>query len=204
MVSLSDGVVRLRPPDLDDVPAIHAACQDPEILRWTTLPSPYLVEHATGFVIEYCAPGWASWAEHGARQGTVLVWAILAGDRLAGVIDLRLQPVGSAAVGYWLAPHARGRGVLHRALLLALAWGFDDPDGPGLDRVEWQALAGNWPSWRVAWRAGFRFEAVVRGGLVDRDVRTDSWTATITKDDRREPGAAWPATTVPAPVPPER
>jgi Acetyltransferase (GNAT) domain len=44
--TLTDGRLALRPPRLDDIPAITAACQDPEIPRWTRVPSPYTEEHA--------------------------------------------------------------------------------------------------------------------------------------------------------------
>ena len=37
---LSDGIVILRPPTLADAPSIAEACQDPDIVRWTTIPTP--------------------------------------------------------------------------------------------------------------------------------------------------------------------
>ena len=43
--------VRLRSWRPDDVGAVLAACQDPEIQRWTEVPVPYRHEHA-GFVAE--------------------------------------------------------------------------------------------------------------------------------------------------------
>ena len=43
---LRDDAVVLRPWSLDDVPAVTAACQDPEIPRWTTVPTPYAEEDA--------------------------------------------------------------------------------------------------------------------------------------------------------------
>ena len=39
----------LRPIAPDDAQAIYTACQDPAIQRWTTVPSPYLLEHAEFF-----------------------------------------------------------------------------------------------------------------------------------------------------------
>ncbi|MGH2801119.1 MAG: GNAT family N-acetyltransferase [Thermoleophilaceae bacterium] len=48
-VTLSDGEIALRPFIEDDVPAITAACQDPEIPRWTLVPSPYTEEDARAF-----------------------------------------------------------------------------------------------------------------------------------------------------------
>src|SRR4051794_11959507 len=50
----------LRPIGPDDVAAVYAACQDPEIQRWTTVPSPYLMEHAEHFAREYAPKAWAA------------------------------------------------------------------------------------------------------------------------------------------------
>jgi RimJ/RimL family protein N-acetyltransferase len=42
--------VTLRPWTLDDVPAMTAAVQDPEIPRWTEVPSPYGEDDAREFI----------------------------------------------------------------------------------------------------------------------------------------------------------
>ena len=42
----------LRPWRPDDADAVHRACQDPDIQRWTTVPRPYLREHADAFVAQ--------------------------------------------------------------------------------------------------------------------------------------------------------
>lgn len=47
---LEDGEVALRPRTEADVPAITEACQDPEIARWTQVPSPYTEEDAREFI----------------------------------------------------------------------------------------------------------------------------------------------------------
>ena len=36
----------LRAPTEDDLPAIVEACQDPELPRWTRIPTPYRIEEA--------------------------------------------------------------------------------------------------------------------------------------------------------------
>jgi RimJ/RimL family protein N-acetyltransferase len=192
-VELTDGVVTLSAPTLEDVEPIVEACQDPDVAVWTTVPSPYTREDAVAFVSEWVTEGWSQ-----DRQWT---WVIRRDGALAGMAGLSPRPPGSAEVGYWLAPAARGQGLLHRALHLVLAWGFD-PAGGGLEQVEWHCLAGNWPSWRAAWRVGFQFEGVVRLGAVQRGVRRDDWVGTLLRGDAREPRAPWPATTVPAPQPP--
>jgi RimJ/RimL family protein N-acetyltransferase len=79
-----------------------------------------------------------------------------------------------------------------RAVALVVEHGFD-PDGLGLARISWSAYVGNWPSRRVAWRAGFRVEGTIRGFAVQREgVRRDCWVGTLLRDDPREPNEPWP------------
>ena len=201
----SDGVVTLSPPTFADLDAITAACQDPHVQSWTTVPSPYLPEHARGFVT-HVTDAWASLRSRPVDELQVeATWAVREGGAatdVVGMVGLRLEGHRSAELGYWLAPHARGRGVMARAVRLALAFGFAD-DGLDLDRVTWSAFEGNWASWAVAWRCGFRFEGQVRGHCVQRGDRRDAWVGTLLRGDPREPTAPWPATTVVAPTPPE-
>jgi len=194
-VRLADDVVRLVVPTTDDVDAIEALCQDPDVQRWTTVPSPYRRADAESFVGAWVGAGWAA--------GRECTWGIRTDGVLVGMVGLRLQPERSAEVGYWLGAEARGRGLLHRSLHLVLGYAFD-PAGLDLDRVEWHCVAGNWASWRAAWRVGFTFEGAVRGASLIRGERRDDWVATLLRDDPREPRAPWPATTVRVPTaPPE-
>ena len=59
----------------EDLDALLGACQDPEIQRWTPLPSPYLPEHAELFVAA-CALRWvqglASFAIQNADESAFL------------------------------------------------------------------------------------------------------------------------------------
>ena len=47
---LSDGAITVRGARESDIPDIVAACQDPEIPRWTRVPSPYTREDAARFL----------------------------------------------------------------------------------------------------------------------------------------------------------
>ena len=186
-VDLTDGVLLLEPPVDADVPEIIFACQDPETAAWTTVPDPYRKEHAEGFVGRTVPTGW--------DEGTSATWVIreLASEhRVAGMIGLDAISAGSGEVGYWVAPWARGRGVISRAVALVVDHAFA-PEGLALDRVSWAAYVGNWPSRRVAWRAGCRVEGTVRKHLVGRGVRYDGWIGTLLRDDPRLPAEPWPA-----------
>lgn len=192
-VRLRDDVVDLTAPTTADVDAVTALCQDPDIQAWTTVPSPYARADAEWFVATLVGDGWDA--------GTQCTWGVRVDGDLVGMVGLTPGPVRSAEVGYWLGPQARGRGLLHRSLHLVLTYGFA-PAGLGLERVEWRCVAGNWASWRAAWRVGFTFEGTVRGGAIQRGRRRDEWMGTLLRGDLREPSRDWPATTIPAPSPP--
>jgi RimJ/RimL family protein N-acetyltransferase len=61
-------------------------------------------------------------------------------------------------IGYWLLPHARGRGVATRIARLLAEHSF----ALGVQRVEAYVNVGNGQSDRVLERAGFTREGVVR------------------------------------------
>jgi RimJ/RimL family protein N-acetyltransferase len=145
---LSDGVVALRAWTPADIPAIVAACQDPEIPRWTLVPSPYGEADARAY-LQHVADGWdgdvrasfavADAADHGALLGSAGLQAIDWEQR-------------AADVGYWVAAPARGRGVATRAVELLVTWAFGTV---GLERIELRTNEGNAASQAVAARAGF-------------------------------------------------
>ena len=97
-------------------------CQDPESVRWTSVPRPYGPEQARAF-ISAAARGWA--------QGGNRVWAVEVLDpltgrpRFAGTIDYRPDGAGAAELGFGLHPAARGRGLMARAARLAITYAFD-------------------------------------------------------------------------------
>lgn len=159
---VTDGVVALRLPRLADVPALVVACDDPEIARWTFVPSPYGPEHGAGFVLA---------AAGGAATGSdlMLVAVDAASDELLGAIGLHDIGGGEAEVGYWVAASARGRGVASRALALAVGHAFGSL---GLHRLQADVLAGNDASLRILERAGFAREGL-RRARPHRDGRND-------------------------------
>jgi RimJ/RimL family protein N-acetyltransferase len=152
---MRDGSLDLRPWREDDVPAIHAACQDPELLRWLPLiPRPYTLEDARAFVAEPDGP---------------YSFAIEEDGRLAGSIAMRVDEQNATGnLGYWCVPEARGRGVVTRALRLLCRYGFDEL---GLGRLELITDPDNHASQRVAEKVGFRREGVLRSHLLHPDGR---------------------------------
>ncbi|HLL07210.1 MAG TPA: GNAT family N-acetyltransferase [Nocardioidaceae bacterium] len=183
--TLTDGVVVLRAHELGDIEGVVEQCNDPESIRWTTVPVPYGRADAQQFVGEMVPDGW--------RDATSYSWAIETADdtgspRFAGSIDLRPNGAGAAEIGFGLHPAARGRHVMRRAVRLALDWGFADA---GFAVVHWHAQVGNWASRRVAWRLGFRMEGTVRKMLAQRGELRDCWVGSVLPTDSAEPVTRW-------------
>lgn len=87
--------------ELSDAPWIFNACQDPQIQRWTTVPRPYLSEHAESFCNGEGVTERIRWT---IRDATV-------NARGLGLISVHAINDGVAEIGYWVAPWARGEGV---------------------------------------------------------------------------------------------
>ncbi len=85
----------------------------------------------------------------GAAVGAVGLWR----DRM---------DAGRASAGYWLLPAARGRGLASRAVAALARWGLEEL---GLARVELHIEPWNTASLRVAERAGFEREGLLRSYL---------------------------------------
>jgi RimJ/RimL family protein N-acetyltransferase len=181
-IALHTARLDLSMPILDDAEAITSAAADPEVPRWTTLPSPYALSDAHDFIVRT-----QKWAE----QGTQLNWAVRLDGAWVGMLGLaHLDKGGSAEIGYWMAAHARGRGLLTEAAAAVIDFAFAS-DGLDLTRIEWRAIVGNIPSARAARALGFRYEGMLRPGLADARGRHDGWIAGLLSGDDRAP-VAWP------------
>ena len=186
-VTLTTERLELRAPSEGDIEAIEAACQDPEIPRWTTVPSPYTREHAEDFVRQV-----AEWWSNGAET----VWGIFADGELVGMIGLhdieQHHTGGHAEIGFWVVAAARGKGYVLEAARAVVDWGFSEL---GLVRIAWRAVAGNIPSARTARALGFRYEGLQRQVLTSSRGRDDGWVAGLLLHDDRAP-VDWPVITV--------
>jgi RimJ/RimL family protein N-acetyltransferase/nitrite reductase/ring-hydroxylating ferredoxin subunit len=176
---LTDGVVSLRQFSAEDVPAIVAACQDPDIQRWIPMiPVPYTEADARRYVL-MTLQAW--------HDGASFEFAIVdpADDHLLGSIGLHIGPNPRRhAIGYWVGPGSRRQGVASRAVRLAVMWGFENL---AIERLALWTLPGNVASQAVAEKAGFRKEGLVRNWEADRDERpVDAVMFSMTADDLAE------------------
>ncbi|MET0615922.1 MAG: GNAT family N-acetyltransferase [Thermoleophilaceae bacterium] len=161
---LTDGEILLRAWERRDVPAVTAACQDPEIPRWTVVPHHYTERHARDFI---------SGTGADLAAGRELALAVVdADDRLLGALGMSNFDWADmkGEIGYWMAPEARRRGIGARATWMLAEWAVTTL---GLERVELLANPKNEASQRLAERAGFTREGVLRRYRRRHGVRED-------------------------------
>jgi RimJ/RimL family protein N-acetyltransferase len=148
--------------DLGDLAGLIA---DPDTLRFTRIPEP----PPEGF-----AGDWYARYEQGRETGAREAFAIAGDDgeflgvALAPTID---EEMAEAELGYIVAAHARGRGVASEALELLTRWAFEKR---GILRAYLIIDVDNPASKRVAERAGYSLEGVMRSTYLKQGRRSDT------------------------------
>ena len=151
-----DGV-RLRPFRAGDEAALLRGMNDPGTQRYLPLPDPYTADDARSWIEDFAPAAFT----RGAAAFAVVDPAT--GELLGGAgMDRRLPERQQAEVGYWVMPHARGRGVATAAVRALTGWAF----GRGHARLELLTAWTNAASQRVALAAGFTREGVRRGASI--------------------------------------
>jgi RimJ/RimL family protein N-acetyltransferase len=164
----------------DDLDAVYQACQDPEIQRWTTVPSPYARQHAEQFIRQMVPNGW--------RHDTEYTFAVQLRDSglLIAAVSLHHPRSGTWEVGFWTAEAHRGRGYMTEAVTALARFAFT---ALGAIRLEWRAEVGNTGSRAVAEKAGFVVEGVLRAALLNKGTLRDCWVGAVLPSDLGLPGA---------------
>ncbi|MFG2311708.1 GNAT family N-acetyltransferase [Streptomyces sp. NPDC048566] len=179
-VTLTTDRLVLRAVGPQDTDAVFDAVQDPDIQRWTTIPSPYLREHATGFTGQMVPDGWA--------DGSAFTFGVFLPDgRLAAMVAVTMRSLGVGEIGFWSARPHRGNGYVAEAAVAVSRWAFTDLS---VDRVEWRAEVGNTGSRAVAEKSGFTIEGTLRSGINNKGVRRDCWVGSLLPSDLGLPSTA--------------
>jgi RimJ/RimL family protein N-acetyltransferase len=150
---LGEGAIALRPWQDADIDVVVAIWRDPDVVRFTRVPDPCSEADARAWID--AQPGRL---EGGEGVALAITWS---GGAPLGSIGVRVDPGDRdiAEAGYMVAPAARGRGLATTALRLASRWAVRDL---GIARVHLTTHVDNPASQRVAERAGFRREGVLR------------------------------------------
>jgi RimJ/RimL family protein N-acetyltransferase len=164
---LSDGVVTLRALRPDDADTVIEHLQDPEIPRWTMVPSPYGRAEFDDWL--------AGSAQANATGAGVHLAVADADDRVIGAIGVQGLDTGRPDIGYWMARDARHRGSAARAVRLMRDWLADER---GCQHIEILVHPDNAASQRTAMAAGFfatgEYRRDPREGL-DGDYKVFAW-----------------------------
>jgi RimJ/RimL family protein N-acetyltransferase len=107
-----------------------------------------------------------------------------ASGEVVGWIGAWFLADGIAQIGYAVGPDARGRGIATQALRLVVAWLFRETS---CERLQLLTNIGNRASERVAAKAGFRAEGVLRSYLSQRGERQDVTMHGLLRSDLRGP-----------------
>jgi [ribosomal protein S5]-alanine N-acetyltransferase len=165
--------IRLVPLAEEHVPALLETMRDPDVLRFTRTPDPmpegWIHEYLTRFDGENRA-GFA-----------VLEDDTLVGYAVTGPIDHEGLEV---ELGYAVSPWGRGRGVATETLRQLTQWAFDR----GMQRVTALISVHNPASSRVAEKAGYTFEGVLRSMHQRGDLREDLECWSILPGELPAPG----------------
>lgn len=146
--------VAFRAWSLEDVPALVAAWEDPEMVRWMPEEAhPFGVEQARNFILDTARQ---------LAERRVLGFAIAEREtgRAVGSITFTLWSPRHWNIGYWVVPEHRGRGVASEAVTTLSRWAL--ATYPEVERISLYTLPGNIASQRVAEHAGFRREGLLR------------------------------------------
>ena len=162
--TLADDEIRLVPLSPAHELQVTALVDDEESRRYTRIPT----EPPADFV-----PTWLRSYDEGRADGTRLGFAIESHERefLGLGLFVRIEREGrQGEIGYLVAPAARGRGVATRSVALLTDWGFSEL---GLERIELWIDTANAASERVADRAGYLREGVLRSVWFKEGLRAD-------------------------------
>ena len=145
-------------------PGIAELVQVEDVRTFTRVPT----QPPPGFAAE-----WLARYEEGWRDGSRAGFAIEShdGEFLGLGLYVRIEEQGQEGeIGYVVGPAARGRGVATRTLQLLTEWGFSQL---GMKRIELWIDTSNTGSKRVAERAGYVLEGVLRSVWFKEDIRRD-------------------------------
>jgi RimJ/RimL family protein N-acetyltransferase len=166
--------ITLEPLSAAHIGDLEELVTDPDVLRFTRIPSPV----PPGF-----AQSWIGVYDAGRRDGTKEGFAVLDDGSFVGLaVAPRIDRTSrTAELGYTVMPAARGRGIATEALRLLTEWTFAET---GAVRLELVIGVANEASKKVAARCGYEREGILRSLYVTPGVREDTELWSLLAPDR--------------------
>jgi RimJ/RimL family protein N-acetyltransferase len=163
---LADDAVRLEPLDRTHLPEITELIADEDVKRFTLVPSGADDSFVRGWLGRY-ENGWTDGSRAGFCIRNAADGAFLG---FAAIVHLDLG-AREGEIGYMVSPASRGRGTSVRAVELLTRWGFAEL---GLERLELRIDVANIASERVAERAGYLRDGILRNVHFKEGLRSDT------------------------------
>jgi [ribosomal protein S5]-alanine N-acetyltransferase len=154
----------LRPPTMDDAPAVFAGyAQDPLVTRYLTWRPHPAIETTRAF-LRRCIVAW--------QDGSAFPWGIIRKDdqQLIGMIEIRIKG-HSVDLGYGLARHAWGNGYMPEAVGAIMDWAWEQPQ---IYRVWAVCDVENPASARVLEKVGMQREGLLRRWIIHPSISDEA------------------------------
>ena len=163
--------LQLRPWTLDDLQNLVTYANNEKIAAnmMNVFPHPYTIEKGTAFI------------NMTLQQWPRNIMAIAIDGEAAGGIGLHLQPdiyCKNAELGYWLAEPFWGQGLITKAILKMVDYGFSNFD---IERIFARPFGRNTASQRALQKAGFQLEARFEKTVYKNGVFEDEMVYAIRK-----------------------
>ena len=164
--TLKLGSTTLRPIVPEDAEDVFKGCQDPEIPKFTTIPSPYSMDLALAFTGKHALERHANRSEFifAVKDSSLKISGVAissVNSNFAGVISLHTIDLANhrAEIGYWLNKESRGLGIGTTAVKLITEYGLMTM---GFRRIYGLVDTRNEASQKVLLKAGYEYEGTLK------------------------------------------
>jgi RimJ/RimL family protein N-acetyltransferase len=172
---LRDDAIVLEPLAQRDAPGMLALAHVDDVIAYTRVPA----GADAPFVRDWIARYERAWEEGTAGGFSIRDATSGAFLGFAAAVALELEE-RQGELGYMVLPEARGRGAARRSLELLTRWCIEEL---GLERLELRIDPANEASTRIAQRAGYTLEGVLRSLYLKDGRRCDTAIWSLLRDE---------------------
>lgn len=167
----------LRPVGESDADAVHAACCNPNLTRFTLFETHRSMDDTLAFVREYAV------ANYFEKVPDPFAVTVKPAPYLVGAVGCRWasRPHRCMELGYWLAEPVWGHGYAAEAAAAVVRFAFANYQ---VERIQARVIVGNPASVRVLGKLGFRHEGTLRSAVFRRERFEDVLLFALLRDER--------------------